>query len=54
MGAVCRSAGFTFAGEQNTALAGRTFRTNHRVINPATDLTTANPSHGHDEALSTA
>jgi len=41
--AVCRSAGFTFAGEQETAFAGRTFRTNHWVINPATDLTTASP-----------
>ena len=41
--AVCRSAGFTLAGEQNTAFAGRTFRTNHWVISPATDLTTASP-----------
>jgi RimJ/RimL family protein N-acetyltransferase len=39
--AVCRSAGFRFAGEQETAFAGRVFRTNHWVINPATDLTTA-------------
>jgi RimJ/RimL family protein N-acetyltransferase len=40
--AVCRSAGFRFAGEQQTTFAGRMFRTNHWVINPATDLTTAN------------
>jgi RimJ/RimL family protein N-acetyltransferase len=40
--AVCRSAGFRFAGEQDTTFAGRVFRTNHWVINPATDLTTAN------------
>jgi RimJ/RimL family protein N-acetyltransferase len=40
--AVCRSAGFRFAGEQQTAFAGRMFRTNHWVINPATDLTTPN------------
>jgi RimJ/RimL family protein N-acetyltransferase len=42
--AVCRSAGFGFgfAGEQDTTFAGRVFRTNHWVINPATDLTTAN------------
>ena len=40
--AVCRSAGFSFAGEQNTSFAGRLFRTNHWVINPATDLTTPN------------
>jgi len=40
--AVCRSAGFRFAGEQDTTFSGRVFRTNHWVINPATDLTTAN------------
>jgi RimJ/RimL family protein N-acetyltransferase len=40
--AVCRSAGFRFLGEQETAFAGRMFRTNHWAINPATDLTTAN------------
>jgi RimJ/RimL family protein N-acetyltransferase len=40
--AVCRSSGFRFAGEQETAFAGRMFRTNHWGINPATDLTTAN------------
>jgi RimJ/RimL family protein N-acetyltransferase len=39
---VCRSAGFRFAGERETAFAGRMFRTNHWVINPATDLTVAN------------
>jgi RimJ/RimL family protein N-acetyltransferase len=37
--AVCRSAGFRFAGEQETTFAGRVFRTNHWVINPATDPT---------------
>ena len=40
--AVCRSVGFRFAGEQQTSFAGRMFRTNHWVINPATDLTTPN------------
>jgi RimJ/RimL family protein N-acetyltransferase len=40
--AVCRSSGFRFAGEQETAFAGRIFRTNHWIINPATDLTAAN------------
>jgi RimJ/RimL family protein N-acetyltransferase len=40
--AVCRSAGFRFAGERDTTFAGHVFRTNHWVINPATDLTTAN------------
>jgi len=39
--AVCRSAGFRFAGERETTFAGRVFRTNHWVINPATDLTVA-------------
>jgi RimJ/RimL family protein N-acetyltransferase len=39
---VCRSSGFRFAGEQETTFAGRIFHTNHWVINPATDLTTAN------------
>jgi RimJ/RimL family protein N-acetyltransferase len=34
--AVCRSAGFRFAGEQDATFAGRVFRTNHWVINPAT------------------
>jgi RimJ/RimL family protein N-acetyltransferase len=38
---VCRSAGFTFAGEQDTTFAGHVFRTNHWVINPGTDLTLA-------------
>jgi RimJ/RimL family protein N-acetyltransferase len=37
---VCRSAGFRFVGEQETTFAGRIFRTNHWVIDPATDLTT--------------
>ncbi len=36
---VCRSAGFRFVAEQETAFAGRMFRTNHWVIRPATDLT---------------
>ena len=40
--AVCRSAGFRFAGEQDTPFAGRVLRTNHWVISPATDLITAN------------
>jgi RimJ/RimL family protein N-acetyltransferase len=39
---VCRSAGFRFAGEQETTFAGRVFWTNHWVINPASGLTTAN------------
>jgi len=39
---VCRSAGFRFVGEQETTFAGRLFRTNHWVVNPATDLTTRN------------
>jgi RimJ/RimL family protein N-acetyltransferase len=39
--AVCRSAGFRFVEEQETTFAGRVFRTNHWVINPATDLTVA-------------
>jgi RimJ/RimL family protein N-acetyltransferase len=37
---VCRSAGFRFAGEQDTAYAGHILRTNHWIIDPATDLTT--------------
>ena len=40
--AVCRSSGFRFAGEQDTSFAGRVFRTNHWVIDPASGLTTAN------------
>ena len=39
---VCRSVGFRFVGEQETTFAGRSFRTNHWVIDPATDLATAN------------
>lgn len=36
---ICRSLGFTFAGEQDVTFAGRVLRSNHWVINPATDLT---------------
>jgi RimJ/RimL family protein N-acetyltransferase len=36
---ICRSLGFTFAGEREVTFAGRVLRTNHWVINPATDLT---------------
>jgi RimJ/RimL family protein N-acetyltransferase len=39
---VCRAAGFRFAGERETAFAGRMLRTNHWVVNPATDLATRN------------
>ena len=35
--AVCRSAGFRFVEERETTFAGRVFRTNHWVINPATE-----------------
>jgi RimJ/RimL family protein N-acetyltransferase len=37
--AVCRSAGFSLVAEEQTAFAGQLLRTNHWVINPATDLT---------------
>jgi RimJ/RimL family protein N-acetyltransferase len=37
---VCRSVGFSFVSETETTFAGRLFRTNHWVINPATDLVT--------------
>jgi RimJ/RimL family protein N-acetyltransferase len=36
---ICRSLGFRFAGERDVRFAGRALRTNHWVINPATDLT---------------
>ena len=36
---ICRSLGFRFAGEQDVTFAGRVLRSNHWVINPATDLT---------------
>jgi RimJ/RimL family protein N-acetyltransferase len=35
---ICRSLGFTFAGEQDTDFAGRVFRTSHWVIDPDADL----------------
>jgi RimJ/RimL family protein N-acetyltransferase len=35
---ICRSLGFSFAGEQDVIFAGRVLRSNHWVINPATDL----------------
>jgi RimJ/RimL family protein N-acetyltransferase len=35
---VCRSVGFRFVEETETTFADRLFRTNHWVINPATDL----------------
>ncbi len=36
---ICRSLGFRFAGEREVTFAGRALRSNHWVINPATDLT---------------
>jgi RimJ/RimL family protein N-acetyltransferase len=35
---ICRSLGFRFAGERDVTFAGRVLRSNHWVINPATDL----------------
>jgi RimJ/RimL family protein N-acetyltransferase len=35
---ICRSLGFTFAGERDVSFAGRVVQSNHWVINPATDL----------------
>ena len=35
---ICRSLGFRLAGEQDVTFAGRVLRSNHWVINPATDL----------------
>jgi RimJ/RimL family protein N-acetyltransferase len=37
---VCRSVGFSLVEQTETIFAGRLFRTNHWVINPATDLAT--------------
>jgi RimJ/RimL family protein N-acetyltransferase len=39
---VCRSAGFRFLEEQETTFARRMFCTNHWVINPVPNLTSAN------------
>ena len=36
--ALCRSVGFQLAGEVETLYAGRTFRTNHWLIDPRADL----------------
>jgi RimJ/RimL family protein N-acetyltransferase len=36
---ICRSLGFRFAGEQDVTFAHRVLRSNHWVINPATNLT---------------
>ena len=36
---ICRSLGFRFAGEREVTFAGRVLRSNHWVIDPATDLT---------------
>jgi RimJ/RimL family protein N-acetyltransferase len=36
---ICRSLGFRLAGEQDVTFADRVLRSNHWVINPATDLT---------------
>jgi RimJ/RimL family protein N-acetyltransferase len=36
---ICRSLGFRFAGERDVTFADRVLRSNHWVINPATDLT---------------
>jgi RimJ/RimL family protein N-acetyltransferase len=36
---ICRSLGFRYAGERDVTFAGRVLRSNHWVINPATDLT---------------
>lgn len=35
---ICRSLGFRLIGEQDVTFAGRVLRSNHWVINPATDL----------------
>jgi RimJ/RimL family protein N-acetyltransferase len=35
---ICRSLGFRLAGERDVTFAGRVLRSNHWVINPATDL----------------
>ena len=36
---ICRSLGFRFAGERDVTFVGRVLRSNHWVIDPATDLT---------------
>jgi hypothetical protein len=36
---ICRTLGFRFAGERDVTFVGRVLRSNHWVINPATDLT---------------
>ncbi len=36
---ICRSLGFRFVGERETAFAGRVLRTDHWAITPRTDLT---------------
>ena len=36
---ICRSLGFRLAGERDVTFAGRALRSNHWIINPATDLT---------------
>ena len=35
---ICRSLGFRLAGERDVTFAGRVLRSNHWIINPATDL----------------
>lgn len=35
---ICRSLGFTLAGEEEVSFAGRILRSHHWVIDPATDL----------------
>jgi hypothetical protein len=35
---ICRSLGFRLAGERDVTFADRVLRSNHWVINPATDL----------------
>jgi hypothetical protein len=37
---VCRSVGFRLLGPTDTEYAGQTMRTNHWVVDPATDLVT--------------
>ena len=40
---ICRSLGFRLADERDVTFAGRVLRSNHWVINPATDLSPAAP-----------
>ncbi len=35
---ICRTLGFSFAGERDVAFAGRVLRSNHWIINPSADL----------------